>query len=60
MLELVFLPLLFFFKDLLLMWIIFKVFIEFVTVLLLLYVLGFWPQSTWDLSSWTRDQTRTP
>ena len=29
----------------------FKVFIEFVTVLLLLYVLVFWPRSRWDLSS---------
>ena len=29
---------------------IFKVFIEFVTVLLLLYVLGFWPWGMWDLT----------
>ena len=34
----------------------FKVFIEFVTVLLLSYVLVFWPRSMWDLSSLTRDQ----
>ena len=31
--------------------IIFKVFIEFVTIMLLFYVLGFWPLSIWDLSS---------
>ena len=29
----------------------FKVFIKFVTVMLLLYVLVFWPRSRWDLSS---------
>ena len=39
---------------------IFKVFIECVTVLLLFYVLVFWPQGMWDLSSLTRDQTCTP
>ena len=33
------------------MWTIFKVFIEFVTILLLFYVLVFWPQGMWDLSS---------
>ena len=38
----------------------FKVFIEFVTILLLFYVLVFWPQGTWDLSSPTRGWTRTP
>ena len=37
-----------------LMWSIFKVFIEFVTILLLLYVLFFWPRGMWDLSSLTR------
>ena len=42
------------------MWIIFKVFIEFITILLLFYVLVFWPQGMWDLSSQTRDQTCTP
>ena len=42
------------------MWTIFKVFIEFVTILLLFYVLVFWPRAMWDLSSPTRDQTRTP
>ena len=43
-----------------LMWIIFKVFVEFVTTLLLFYVLFFCPQGMWDLSSPTRDQTHTP
>ena len=43
-----------------LMWIIFKVFIEFVTISLLFYVLFFWPRGMWDLSSPTRDQTHTP
>ena len=42
------------------MWTIFKVFIEFVTVLLLFYILVFGPCSTWDLSFPTRDQTCTP
>ena len=48
-----------FFKVFFLMWTIFKVFIEFVTILLLLYVLVFWPRGMWDLSSPTRDRTRT-
>ena len=39
------------------MWTIFKVFIEFVTILLLFYVLVFWMQGKWDLSSLTRDRT---
>ena len=30
------------------MWTIFKVFIEFVTILLLFYVLLFWPQVMWE------------
>ena len=38
---------------------IFKVFTEFVTVLLLFYVLVYWPQGKWDISSLTRDQTLT-
>ena len=38
----------------------FKVFIEFVTILLLFYVWVFWPQGTWGLSSLTRDPTCTP
>ena len=44
------------------MWAIFlfKVFIEFVTTLLLLYGSVFWPQGMWDLRSPTRNQTRTP
>ena len=42
------------------MWTIFKVFIEFVTILLLFYVLVFWPRGMWDLSSLTRDRTCTP
>ena len=41
------------------MWIIFQVFIEFVTILLLFYVLVFWPRGMWDLSSPTRDGTCT-
>ena len=35
------------------------VFIEFV-ILLLFYVLAFWLQGMWDLSSLTKDQTCTP
>ena len=50
----------FFFKIFFLMWTIFKVFIEFVTILLLFYVLVFWQRGMWDLSSPTRDQTSTP
>ena len=38
----------------------FKVFIEFVIVLLLFYVLFFWLKSMWDLSTPIRDQTHTP
>ena len=41
------------------MWTIFKVFIEFATVLLLFYVLVFWLRGMWDLCSPTRDQTHT-
>ena len=37
-----------------------KVFIEFVTILLMFYVLVFWPWGKWDLSSPTRDWTCTP
>ena len=50
----------FFFKTFWYGWTIFKVFIEFVTVLLLLYVLVFWTQGMWYLSSPTRDRTCTP
>ena len=40
------------------MWTIFlKVFFEFVTILLLFYVLAFWPKGMKDLSSPTRDWT---
>ena len=42
-----------------LMWTVFKVLIEFVTILLLFYVLVFWPQGMQDLSSLTRDGTYT-
>ena len=50
----------FFFLNIFLMWTIFKVFIEFVTILLLFYVFGFWPQGTWDLISLIRDRTPAP
>ena len=50
----------FFLKDFFLMWAIFKVFIEFVTILLLFYVLVFWPWGTWDLNFLLRDRTHTP
>ena len=43
-----------------LMWTIFKVFIDFVTTLLLFYVLVFRPQGMWDLSLLTRDCTHGP
>ena len=43
------------------MWTIFKVFIEFVTILLLFHVLVFfWPRGMQDLSSPTRERTLTP
>ena len=42
------------------MWTIFKVFIEFATILLLFYVLVFWLQGMWDPSSSTGDRTHTP
>ena len=38
----------------------FKGFIEFVRILLLFYVLVFWPRGMWDLSSPTKDRTHTP
>ena len=43
-----------------LMWTIFKVFIEFVTILLLFPVLDFWLWGMWDLNSLTWCQTCTP
>ena len=49
-----------FFKRFFLMWTIFKVFIEFAAILLLFYVLVFWPQGMWNLSFPTRDGTRNP
>ena len=42
------------------MWSIFKVFIEFVTTLLLLYVSFFWLCGMWDLSFLTRDRNCIP
>ena len=42
------------------MWTIFKDFIEFVAILLLFYILVFWPQGTWDLSFLTRDRISSP
>ena len=42
------------------MWSFLKVFIEFVAILLLLFVLVFWPGGMWDLRSPTRDQTCAP
>ena len=47
-----------FFSIFFLMWTIFKVFIEFATILLLIYVLFFWPRGTQDLNSPTRDGTQ--
>ena len=41
------------------MWTTFKVLIEFITILLLLYVLNFWPRGMCDLSSLTRYRTHT-
>ena len=38
----------------------FKVFIEFVIILLLFYVLSFWPWGMWDLSSLTRSKPTLP
>ena len=32
------------------MWTVFKVFIKFVTILLLFYVLGFWSRGMWNLA----------
>ena len=42
------------------MWTIFKVFMEFVKIFLLFYILVFWSQGMWDLSSLTEAQTHTP
>ena len=40
------------------MWTVFKVFLEFVTVLLLFHVLDFWLRGLWDLSLFMRDPIR--
>ena len=45
----------FFFFKIFFMWAVFKVFIEFVSILLLFYVLSFWLQGMRDPSSPTRD-----
>ena len=50
----------FFFLRFFKMWIIFKVFVEFVTILLVFYVLGFCLQGMWDLNCPARNQTCTP
>ena len=49
----------FFFKGFFGCRLFFKVFIEFVMMLLPFYVLVFWPQGMWDLRSPTRDQMYT-
>ena len=38
----------------------FEIFIEFITILLLFYVLVFWLQGLWDLNFPTRDRSCTP
>ena len=48
------------FKDFFLRCTNLKVFIDFVTILLLFYVLVFWPRGMWDLSSPTRHRTQAP
>ena len=50
----------FFFLRFFWMWTTFKGFIEFVTIMLLFYVLNFWLQGMWNLSSPARDRTCTP
>ena len=56
----------FFLSFFFLMWTIFNIFIEFVTILLLCYlfvrllVLDFWPWGMWNLISLNKDQTHTP
>ena len=47
----------FLFLDFFLMWIIFKVYMEFVKILFLFYILLFGPPAMWDLSFPTRDGT---
>ena len=48
------------FYHILLMWTIFKVFMEFVSIATVSYVWVIWPGGMRDLSSPTTDQTRTP
>ena len=38
------------FLNIFFMWTVFKVFIKFVTILLLFYVLGFWSRGMWNLA----------
>ena len=40
------------------MWTILKIFIEFVTILLLFYVLVFWPHGKWDLTQFLDQRSR--
>ena len=42
------------------MWAILKIFTEFITIVLLSYVLVFWLQGVWDLSSPTGERTHIP
>ena len=46
----------FFFSRFFFIWILLKVFIEFVTILFLFYALEFWPRGMWDISFLIRDQ----
>ena len=51
---------LFFKVCLFLIWTIFKVFIEFVTILLLFYVLAFWPPVMWNQSQLPGTEPASP
>ena len=42
------------------MWPIFKILIEFVTIVIQYYDFVFWPRAMWDLSSPTRKRTPPP
>ena len=53
-------PLQFYFFNIFFMWTTLKVFIEFVTTLLLFYVLIFWHWTMWDRSASTRGWSSTP
>ena len=50
----------YFFKDFFLMWTIFKVFIDFVTILLLFCILVLWLQGMWNLICLIRDRIMSP